>query len=188
MNFFLGKNASISGQIAFLSASKLSIKTVTTKHKFNIGSMRTLFLIFIYALICLFQTLIRYHCRLFNPIYIRAIALLNGLIGVISKLLHCNVLQAVMLLSCIMAFLINYCVFLNTTLNSALTQTICGNLKVRNICFQFQVTLPTSRHEACFNLDLGILILLFFFVEISALLLILNCKVSGFHLIVSSWI
>ncbi|XP_062148941.1 UDP-N-acetylglucosamine transporter UGNT1-like [Alnus glutinosa] len=37
--------------------------------------------------------------------------------------------QAVMLLSCIMAFLINYCVFLNTTLNSALTQTICGNLK-----------------------------------------------------------
>ncbi|XP_041006612.1 UDP-N-acetylglucosamine transporter UGNT1-like [Juglans microcarpa x Juglans regia] len=37
--------------------------------------------------------------------------------------------QVVMLLSCIMAFLINYCVFLNTTLNSALTQTICGNLK-----------------------------------------------------------
>ncbi|XVE71490.1 hypothetical protein DITRI_Ditri10aG0154300 [Diplodiscus trichospermus] len=37
--------------------------------------------------------------------------------------------QAVMLLSCIMAFMINYYVFLNTTLNSALTQTICGNLK-----------------------------------------------------------
>ncbi|XVE98365.1 hypothetical protein REPUB_Repub03eG0100100 [Reevesia pubescens] len=37
--------------------------------------------------------------------------------------------QVVMLLSCIMAFLINYYVFLNTTLNSALTQTICGNLK-----------------------------------------------------------
>ncbi|XP_038712706.1 UDP-N-acetylglucosamine transporter UGNT1-like isoform X2 [Tripterygium wilfordii] len=37
--------------------------------------------------------------------------------------------QAVMLLSCIMAFAINYFVFLNTTLNSALTQTICGNLK-----------------------------------------------------------
>ncbi|KAJ4831060.1 hypothetical protein Tsubulata_001802 [Turnera subulata] len=37
--------------------------------------------------------------------------------------------QAVMLSSCIMAFLINYFVFLNTTLNSALTQTICGNLK-----------------------------------------------------------
>ncbi|XP_022938174.1 nucleotide-sugar uncharacterized transporter 3-like [Cucurbita moschata] len=37
--------------------------------------------------------------------------------------------QTVMLLSCIMAFLINYFVFLNTTLNSALTQTVCGNLK-----------------------------------------------------------
>ncbi|XP_077223128.1 UDP-N-acetylglucosamine transporter UGNT1-like [Tasmannia lanceolata] len=37
--------------------------------------------------------------------------------------------QAVMLLSCIMAFFLNYYVFLNTTLNSALTQTICGNLK-----------------------------------------------------------
>ncbi|GMY35817.1 nucleotide-sugar uncharacterized transporter 3-like isoform X1 [Fagus crenata] len=37
--------------------------------------------------------------------------------------------QAVMLLSCVLAFLINYCVFWNTTLNSALTQTICGNLK-----------------------------------------------------------
>ncbi|KAK7836170.1 UDP-N-acetylglucosamine transporter UGNT1 [Quercus suber] len=37
--------------------------------------------------------------------------------------------QVVILLSCILAFLINYCVFLNTTLNSALTQTICGNLK-----------------------------------------------------------
>nr|XP_043619045.1 UDP-N-acetylglucosamine transporter UGNT1-like [Erigeron canadensis] len=37
--------------------------------------------------------------------------------------------QAVMLLSCILAFLLNYAVFLNTTLNSALTQTICGNLK-----------------------------------------------------------
>ncbi|RXI05707.1 hypothetical protein DVH24_017749 [Malus domestica] len=37
--------------------------------------------------------------------------------------------QAVMLLSCVMAFSINYCVFWNTTLNSALTQTICGNLK-----------------------------------------------------------
>ncbi|TXG61869.1 hypothetical protein EZV62_013232 [Acer yangbiense] len=37
--------------------------------------------------------------------------------------------QVVMLFSCILAFLINYYVFLNTTLNSALTQTICGNLK-----------------------------------------------------------
>ncbi|CAL5400422.1 unnamed protein product [Camellia sinensis] len=37
--------------------------------------------------------------------------------------------RVVMLLSCIMAFLLNYSVFLNTTLNSALTQTICGNLK-----------------------------------------------------------
>ncbi|KAF4367013.1 hypothetical protein G4B88_013571 [Cannabis sativa] len=37
--------------------------------------------------------------------------------------------QVVMVLSCVLAFLINYCVFWNTTLNSALTQTICGNLK-----------------------------------------------------------
>ncbi|KAL6523907.1 UDP-N-acetylglucosamine transporter ugnt1 [Orobanche minor] len=37
--------------------------------------------------------------------------------------------MALMLLSCILAFLLNYSVFLNTTLNSALTQTICGNLK-----------------------------------------------------------
>lgn len=37
--------------------------------------------------------------------------------------------QAVMTLSCIMAFLLNYSIFLNTTLNSALTQTMCGNMK-----------------------------------------------------------
>lgn len=37
--------------------------------------------------------------------------------------------QAVMLFSCIMAFFLNYSIFLNTTLNSAVTQTICGNLK-----------------------------------------------------------
>ncbi|CAI9096640.1 OLC1v1032832C1 [Oldenlandia corymbosa var. corymbosa] len=35
----------------------------------------------------------------------------------------------VLLLSCILAFFLNYSVFLNTTLNSALTQTICGNMK-----------------------------------------------------------
>ncbi|XAR69386.1 hypothetical protein NMG60_11000937 [Bertholletia excelsa] len=35
----------------------------------------------------------------------------------------------VLLLSCALAFLLNYSVFLNTTLNSALTQSICGNLK-----------------------------------------------------------
>ncbi|KAJ9559335.1 hypothetical protein OSB04_013949 [Centaurea solstitialis] len=36
---------------------------------------------------------------------------------------------AVLLLSCILAFFLNYSIFLNTTLNSAVTQTICGNLK-----------------------------------------------------------
>ncbi|XP_075518264.1 UDP-N-acetylglucosamine transporter UGNT1-like isoform X1 [Primulina tabacum] len=36
---------------------------------------------------------------------------------------------AVLFLSCILAFFLNYSIFLNTTLNSALTQTICGNLK-----------------------------------------------------------
>ncbi|TKY58133.1 UDP-sugar transporter sqv-7 [Spatholobus suberectus] len=35
----------------------------------------------------------------------------------------------ILLFSCILAFFLNYCIFLNTTLNSAVTQTICGNLK-----------------------------------------------------------
>ncbi|GAV85704.1 TPT domain-containing protein [Cephalotus follicularis] len=35
----------------------------------------------------------------------------------------------VLLFSCILAFFLNYCIFLNTTLNSAVTQTICGNMK-----------------------------------------------------------
>lgn len=35
----------------------------------------------------------------------------------------------ILLLSCILAFFLNYSIFLNTTLNSAVTQTICGNLK-----------------------------------------------------------
>ncbi|KAL2346706.1 hypothetical protein Fmac_000706 [Flemingia macrophylla] len=35
----------------------------------------------------------------------------------------------VLLFSCLLAFFLNYSIFLNTTLNSALTQTICGNLK-----------------------------------------------------------
>ncbi|XP_061989279.1 UDP-N-acetylglucosamine transporter UGNT1-like [Rosa rugosa] len=38
-------------------------------------------------------------------------------------------LLVVLLCSCVLAFFLNYCIFLNTTLNSALTQTICGNLK-----------------------------------------------------------
>ncbi|XP_047325552.1 UDP-N-acetylglucosamine transporter UGNT1 [Impatiens glandulifera] len=37
--------------------------------------------------------------------------------------------MVVLLLSCVLAFFLNYSIFLNTTLNSALTQTICGNLK-----------------------------------------------------------
>ncbi|CAN8273256.1 unnamed protein product [Cochlearia groenlandica] len=37
--------------------------------------------------------------------------------------------MAVLLCSCVLAFFLNYTVFLNTTLNSALTQTICGNMK-----------------------------------------------------------
>lgn len=46
-------------------------------------------------------------------------------------LLFCLFLgQVVLLCSCILAFFLNYSIFLNTTLNSALTQTICGNLKV----------------------------------------------------------
>lgn len=37
--------------------------------------------------------------------------------------------MAVLLCSCVLAFFLNYSIFLNTTLNSALTQTICGNMK-----------------------------------------------------------
>ncbi|CAI7932557.1 unnamed protein product, partial [Closterium sp. NIES-54] len=36
---------------------------------------------------------------------------------------------AVLSMSCLMAFALNYTIFLNTTLNSALTQTMCGNIK-----------------------------------------------------------
>jgi len=35
----------------------------------------------------------------------------------------------VLLFSCILAFLLNYTIFWNTILNSALTQSMCGNLK-----------------------------------------------------------
>ena len=31
--------------------------------------------------------------------------------------------------SCVLAFAINYAIFLNTTLNTAVTQSVCGNLK-----------------------------------------------------------
>ncbi|XP_027338406.1 nucleotide-sugar uncharacterized transporter 3-like [Abrus precatorius] len=37
--------------------------------------------------------------------------------------------QVVMFLSCVLTFFMNYIVVLNTTVNSALTQAICGNLK-----------------------------------------------------------
>lgn len=43
--------------------------------------------------------------------------------------LHAAGFQLVVLASCILAFFLNYTIFLNTTLNSPLTQTICGNLK-----------------------------------------------------------
>ncbi|KAH1203553.1 Nucleotide-sugar uncharacterized transporter 3 [Glycine max] len=44
--------------------------------------------------------------------------------------------SVILLFSCVLAFFLNYCIFLNTTLNSAVTQTICGNLKW-NIIGQF---------------------------------------------------
>lgn len=43
--------------------------------------------------------------------------------------IHVLGFQLVTALSCMMAFCLNYTIFLNTTLNSALTQTMCGNLK-----------------------------------------------------------
>nr|GMC53954.1 UDP-sugar transporter sqv-7-like [Ipomoea batatas] len=55
----------------------------------------------------------------------------NGDLGVTLEFsyFYTSGFQALMVLSCVMAFLLNYCVYLNTTINSALTQTICGNLK-----------------------------------------------------------
>jgi len=37
--------------------------------------------------------------------------------------------QIVLVGSCMLAFVLNYTIFLNTSMNSALTQTVCGNLK-----------------------------------------------------------
>jgi len=54
-------------------------------------------------------------------------------------LLHWNLGQVVMLLSCAFTFFINYIVVLNTTINSALTQAICGNLKVSNVFTHFSI-------------------------------------------------
>ncbi|CAA6675092.1 unnamed protein product [Spirodela intermedia] len=65
-----------------------------------------------------------------TAIYLATIARLGKSSGLNSfGLMWCNGNKGVMLLSCIMAFFLNYCIFLNTTLNSALTQTMCGNLK-----------------------------------------------------------
>ncbi|KAG6423427.1 hypothetical protein SASPL_113823 [Salvia splendens] len=47
----------------------------------------------------------------------------------VKHVIDALVIRAVLLFSCILAFFLNYSIFLNTTLNSALTQTICGNLK-----------------------------------------------------------
>lgn len=52
-------------------------------------------------------------------------------------LLHLNIEQVVMLLSCLFTFFLNYIVVLNTTINSALTQAICGNLKVSFFFYSF---------------------------------------------------
>lgn len=57
-------------------------------------------------------------------------------------------LQAVIVLSCALAFLLNYSVFLNTTINSALTQTVCGNLKVCNMFLQSVMHIP-HEHQWC---------------------------------------
>ncbi|CAN0918302.1 UDP-N-acetylglucosamine transporter UGNT1 [Linum grandiflorum] len=62
-----------------------------------------------------------------TAIYLASIARIGSIL--IESLLQHFFVQVVMLLSCILAFFINYFVFLNTTINSALTQTICGNLK-----------------------------------------------------------
>ena len=40
-----------------------------------------------------------------------------------------GVFQVCLLMSCVLAFALNYTIFLNTRLNGALTQTVCGNMK-----------------------------------------------------------
>eukprot|EP01024_Parvocaulis_polyphysoides_P040406 TRINITY_DN3674_c0_g2_i4.p1 TRINITY_DN3674_c0_g2~~TRINITY_DN3674_c0_g2_i4.p1 ORF type:complete len:378 (+),score=46.49 TRINITY_DN3674_c0_g2_i4:105-1238(+) len=45
------------------------------------------------------------------------------------KFLHTIGFQITMMGSCLLAFLLNYFIFLNTQVNSALAQTVCGNLK-----------------------------------------------------------
>lgn len=58
--------------------------------------------------------------------------------------------QFCVVLSCMMAFCLNYTIFLNTTLNSALTQTMCGNLKVcpRLIVFSFSLIMFCSTQKS----------------------------------------
>eukprot|EP00250_Pteridium_aquilinum_P002306 c12504_g1_i1 orf=163-1170(+) len=57
--------------------------------------------------------------------------LLSGELGIALHFpqLQATQFQLVVLASCTLAFFLNYTIFLNTTLNSPLTQTICGNLK-----------------------------------------------------------
>eukprot|EP00240_Pyramimonas_obovata_P003640 CAMPEP_0118927404 /NCGR_PEP_ID=MMETSP1169-20130426/4883_1 /TAXON_ID=36882 /ORGANISM="Pyramimonas obovata, Strain CCMP722" /LENGTH=356 /DNA_ID=CAMNT_0006869151 /DNA_START=105 /DNA_END=1175 /DNA_ORIENTATION=+ len=59
------------------------------------------------------------------------VTFLNGdLLEALSfEYLHTLKFQLVLLLSCLLAFALNYTIFLNTAVNSALTQTVCGNLK-----------------------------------------------------------
>lgn len=53
----------------------------------------------------------------------------------------CFAVQVVLLFSCILAFFLNYSIFLNTTLNSAVTQTICGNVKVCSLASCFAINM-----------------------------------------------
>lgn len=55
----------------------------------------------------------------------------------------------VLFFSCVLAFFLNYSIFLNTTLNSAVTQTICGNLKVSMDTFVYY-TSSHMRYWLCF--------------------------------------
>eukprot|EP00217_Crustomastix_stigmatica_P013514 CAMPEP_0183794430 /NCGR_PEP_ID=MMETSP0803_2-20130417/3831_1 /TAXON_ID=195967 /ORGANISM="Crustomastix stigmata, Strain CCMP3273" /LENGTH=220 /DNA_ID=CAMNT_0026038833 /DNA_START=592 /DNA_END=1254 /DNA_ORIENTATION=+ len=60
-----------------------------------------------------------------------AILLLNGELVQVAHFEYVTAaaFQAVLFTSCMLAFFLNYAIFLNTTVNSALTQTVCGNLK-----------------------------------------------------------
>lgn len=61
------------------------------------------------------------------------------------------IVQIVLALSCTLAFALNYTIFMNTAVNSALTQTVCGNLKVWCVGHKGFEFLYFARLDKCHN-------------------------------------